>query len=87
MSGEFFLGIVVGVMIATFLGVIFTQIQKERSLTGAPNRPQGVGHQTAKTPWQVITAAIGAFFRIILWIIVLIAGLGMCAAIAIQVPG
>jgi hypothetical protein len=73
-SPDFILGVMVGFVFATFFGYVLGQIQRARSISGAPGRPQVVVTPTRMTPREVMGEAFRAGLAVIGWTIVLGAG-------------
>ena len=77
MSLDFNSGFFAGFFLATFLGLVFGQIQKARRRIGAYYRPQAVPLQIAKTPQQVRADHFRAVFEIAGWVFTLVVGVSL----------
>ena len=55
MNPDFYLGCFTGFFFATFLGIVFRQIQETRKKVGAHKKPQPVIGLTKKTPVEVVS--------------------------------
>jgi len=78
MFGEdFFLGFLMGAIASFIIGNIFKSIQKDQKAMNAPGKPQMVSVPTKKTPAQVVAEARMATLRLGLWIVFLIAAIGV----------
>lgn len=69
MSGTFYLGCLLGVVITTVFGTIMNQIQNERKKVGGHKKPMSVSHKTSKTPEEIVREHQAAVFNIILWVV------------------
>ncbi len=78
MFGEdFFLGFLFGAIAVSIFGYISNAIKKDQKAMNAPGKPQMVSVPTKKTPAQVVAEARMATLRLGLWIVFLIAAIGV----------
>jgi len=78
MFGEdFFLGFLFGAIAISIFVSISNAIKKDQKAIAAPGKPQTVSIPTKKTPAQVVAAARMATLRLALWVVFLIAVIGV----------
>lgn len=65
---EFYFGLMVGVVLAGFVGFVLGRIREEQKKIGSEKKPQKVMVETKKTPVQVVRESQAASVRVIAWL-------------------
>jgi hypothetical protein len=67
----------VGFVLASFLGFVMGRIRVAKGKMGARRRPQTVAQQTSQTPDQVVRSSVAAALSFFLWVVALLAVAGI----------